>query len=145
MAIELAASRVRVFAPGALLLRLDRGLGLTLTGSSRGLSARQQTLKGAIAWSVDLLTSDERTLFTRLSVFMGGFTLEAAEHVAADPGEPGMIGDLDVLSGIEGLADKSLLHTSDGIDGEPRFRMLETIRDHSMGMASELGLSLIHI
>jgi len=141
LAIELAASRVRVFAPGALLLRLDRGLGLTLTGSSRGLSARQQTLKGAIAWSVDLLTPDERTLFTRLSVFMGGFTLEAAEHVAADPGEPGMIGDLDVLSGIEGLADKSLLHTSDGIDGEPRFRMLETIRDHSMGMASELGIA----
>ena len=140
LAIELAASRVRLLAPAALLGRLTHGMGATLTGGSRGLSMRQQTLRGAIAWSVDMLSDHERTLFARLSVFMGGFTMEAAEHVASDPGEPGMVGDLEILSGIEGLADKSLLHNSDGIDGEPRFRMLETIRDHASGMARETGM-----
>ena len=140
LAIELAASRIRLFAPGALLARLAHGMGATLAGGSRDLSARQQTLRGAIAWSVDLLSPDERELFTRLSAFMGGFTMEAAEHVAADPGVAGMVGDLDVLSGLAGLADRSLLHHSEGIDGEPRFRMLETIRDHAVGMAREAGM-----
>ena len=140
LAIELAASRIRLFAPGALLSRLAHGMGATLAGSSRGLSARQQTLRGAIAWSVDLLSADERVLFTRLSAFMGGFTMEAAEHVASDPGVAGMVGDLDVLSGLAGLSDRSLLHHSEGIDGEPRFRMLETIRDHAVGMAREAGM-----
>ena len=140
LAIELAASRIRLFAPETLLLRLDRGLGTTLTGGARELSARQQTLRGAIAWSVELLTPDERMLFTRLSAFMGGFTMEAAEHVAADPGVAGMVGDLEVLSGLASLSDRSLLHHSEGIDGEPRFRMLETIRDHAVGMAREAGM-----
>ena len=140
LAIELASSRVRLFEPETLLLRLDRGLGSTLTGSSRGLSARQQTLRGAIAWSVELLTTGERTLFARLSVFMGGFTMEAAERVASDPGEPGMVGDLDILSGIEGLADKSLVRRDGGTATDPRFRMLETIRDHAVGMAHEAGI-----
>ena len=140
LAIELAASRVRLFAPGALLGRLTQGLGATLTGGSRGLTVRQQTLRGAIAWSVELLSGDERMLFTRLSVFMGGFTMDAAEHVTSETGEPGMVGNLDVLTGIAGLADKSLLHHSEGIDGEPRFRMLETIRDHAWGMAREVGI-----
>jgi predicted ATPase len=140
LAIELAASRIRLFAPGALLARLAHGMGATLAGGSRDLTARQQTLRGAIAWSVDLLSADERVLFTRLSAFMGGFTMEAAEHVAADVGIAGMVGDLDVLSGLAGLADRSLLHHSEGIDGEPRFRMLETIRDHAVGMAREAGM-----
>ena len=140
LAIELAASRIRLFAPGALLARLAHGMGATLAGSSRGLPARQQTLRGAIAWSVDLLSADECVLFTRLSAFMGGFTMEAAEHVASDPGVAGMVGDLDVLSGLAGLSDRSLLHHSEGIDGEPRFRMLETIRDHAVGMAREAGM-----
>ena len=140
LAIELAASRIRLFAPGALLARLAHGMGATLAGGSRDLSARQQTLRGAITWSVDLLSPDERMLFTRLSAFMGGFTMEAAEHVAADPGVTGMVGDLDVLSGLAGLSDRSLLHHSEGIDGEPRFRMLETIRDHAVGMAREAGM-----
>ena len=140
LAIELAASRIRLFAPGALLARMAHGMGATLAGGSRDLTARQQTLRGAIAWSVDLLSPDERELFTRLSAFMGGFTMEAAEHVAADAGVTGMVGDLDVLSGLAGLADRSLLHHSEGIDGEPRFRMLETIRDHAVGMAREAGM-----
>jgi predicted ATPase/class 3 adenylate cyclase len=140
LAIELASSRVRLFDPEALLLRLDKGLGSTLTGSSRGLSARQQTLNGAITWSVDLLTPGERTLFTRLSVFMGGFTIDAAERVACDPGELGMVGNLDILSAIEGLSDKSLVRRDGGTATEPRFRMLETIRDHAVGMAREAGM-----
>jgi predicted ATPase len=140
LAIELASSRVRLFEPETLLLRLERGLGSTLTGSSRGLSARQQTLKGAITWSVDLLTPGERTLFTRLSVFMGGFTIDAAERVACDPGELGMVGNLDILSAIEGLSDKSLVRRDGGTATEPRFRMLETIRDHAVGMAREAGM-----
>lgn len=104
------------------------------------LSERQQTLKGAIAWSVDLLTADERTLFARLSVLMGGFTIDAAERVASDPGKPGMVGDLDILSAIEGLADKSLVRLDVGTATEPRFRMLETIRDHASAMAREAGI-----
>ena len=140
LAIELAASRVRVFEPERLLLSLDRGLGTTLTGGSRDLSARQQTLKGAIAWSVDLLSADERMLFSRLSVFLGGFTMEAAEAVGSDPGDPGMVGDLDILSGIESLADKSLVRRDGGDVADPRFRRLETIRDHAVGMAREAGM-----
>ena len=140
LAIELAASRIRLFAPETLLLRLDRGLGTTLTGGARELSARQQTLRGAIAWSVELLTPDERMLFTRLSAFMGGFTMEAAEAVASETREPGIVGDLDVLSGIESLADKSLVRLDGGTVTEPRFRMLETIRDHAVGMAREAGM-----
>jgi len=140
LAIELAASRIRLFEPEMLLLRLDRGLGTTLTGGARELSGRQQTLTGAIAWSVELLTPDERMLFTRLSAFMGGFTMEAAEAVASDPGEPGMAGDLDVLDGIESLADKSLVRRDGGVATQPRFRMLETIRDHASGMAREAGI-----
>jgi len=140
LAIELAASRVRLFDPEALLLRLDRGLGTMLTGGSRGLSARQQTLRGAIAWSVELLSADERTVFIRLGTFMGGFTVEAAEAVGSDPADPGMVGGLDVLSGIESLADKSLVRRDGGTATEPRFRMLETIRDHAWGMAREAGI-----
>ena len=140
LAIELAASRVRVFEPETLQLRLDRGLGAMLTGGARDLTARQQTLRGAITWSVDLLSPDERTLFTRLGVFLGGFTVEAAEAVASDPGEPGMVGDLDVLNGIEGLVVKSLVRRDGGDVADPRFRMLETIRDHALGMAREAGI-----
>jgi len=140
LAIELAASRVRLFEPETLLLRLDRGLGTMLTGGARDLSARQQTLRGAIAWSVQLLSVDERMLFIRLGVFLGGFTVEAAEAVGSDTADPGMVGDLDVLSGIESLADKSLVRRDGGTVMEPRFRMLETIRDHAWGMAREAGI-----
>ena len=139
LAIELAASRVRLFEPETLLIRLDRGLGMMLTGGSRGRTARQQTLRGAIAWSVDLLSADERMLFIRLGVFLGGFTMEAAEAVASDPGDPGLVGDLDVVTGMEGLADRSLIRRDGGTVAAPRFRMLETIRDHATAMAREAG------
>ena len=139
LAIELAASRIRLFDAEALLVRLDRGLGATLSGSSRGLSARQQTLRGAISWSVDLLNADERVLFARLGIFFGGFTYEAAEAVGSDADTPGIIGDADVLTALEGLLDKSLLRRQDLAGGGSRFRMLETIREHASGLASSTG------
>src|SRR5947209_1637734 len=80
LAIELAAARIRLFPPRALLSRLESRLKL-LTGGARDLPARQQTLRDAIAWSYDLLDGEEQKLFRRLSVFVGGCTLEAAEAV----------------------------------------------------------------
>ncbi|CAA9576383.1 MAG: Transcriptional regulator, AfsR family, partial [uncultured Thermomicrobiales bacterium] len=122
LAIELAAARVRVLAPPALLARLDRALPL-LTSGPRDAPARQRTLRDAIAWSHGLLSPDERDLFRRLAVFVGGFTLEATEAVA-DLG-----GELDALGGLEGLAEDSLLRPAEGPGGEPRFTMLATVRE----------------
>ena len=139
LAIELAAARIRMFDAEALLARLSRGVGATLTGGSRDLTARQQTLKGAIAWSVDLLTSDERTLFARLGIFFGSFTYEAAEAVASDDGALGLVGDAGVLEAVEGLLDKSLLRRVEGSRGEPRVRILETIREFALGLAETGG------
>ena len=139
LAIELAAARIRMFDAETLLARMSRGVAATLTGGSRDLTARQQTLKGAIAWSVDLLTKDERTLFARLGIFFGSFTYEAAEAVGSDADTPGMVGDADVLTALEGLLDKSLLRRQDLPGGPSRFRMLETIREHASGLASSTG------
>lgn len=122
LAIELAAARTRLFPPEALLKRLGSRLSV-LTGGARDLPARQQTLRGAIDWSYSLLSPDEQRLFARLAVFSGGWTLEAAEGVCA------VEGDLDVLSGLEALVEQSLVR-QDGSD-EPRFMMLETIREYA--------------
>jgi predicted ATPase/class 3 adenylate cyclase len=121
LAIELAAARVRVLTPQAILDRLSDRLGL-LSGGARDLPERQQTLRGAIAWSHDLLESDDRRAFARISVFAGGATLEQVEEVCFEPPDRGMA--LDVVSS---LVDKSLLREESTGD-EPRFRMLETIR-----------------
>ena len=102
LAIELAAARVRLLPPHALLERLERSLPV-LTGGPRDAPARQRTLRDAIAWSHDLLEGDEPILFRRLAVFSGGWTLEAAEAVV------GHDGALDVFAGITALADKSLV------------------------------------
>jgi predicted ATPase/DNA-binding SARP family transcriptional activator len=123
LALELAAARVKLFAPQALLARLAHPLKL-LTGGARDLPARQQTLRNTVAWSYDLLEEEERKLLRRLSVFVGGFTLEAAEAVA-NAAEDLQTDLLDLLSS---LADKSLLRPQDGSEGESRFTMLETIR-----------------
>ena len=139
LAIELAAARIRMFDAETLLARMSRGVAATLTGGSRDLTARQQTLRGAIVWSVDLLTKDERTLFARLGIFFGSFTYEAAEAVGSDADTPGMVGDADVLTALEGLLDKSLLRRQDLPGGPSRFRMLETIREHASGLASSTG------
>jgi predicted ATPase/class 3 adenylate cyclase len=121
LAIELAAARVRVLTPQAILDRLSDRLGL-LSGGARDLPARQQTLRGAIAWSHDLLDEMDRRAFARISVFAGGATLEQIEEVCFDPSDRAMA--LDVVSS---LVDKSLLREAT-VGGVPRFQMLETIR-----------------
>ena len=122
LAIELAAARVRVLSPQAILDRLSDQLGL-LSGGARDLPARQQTLRGAIAWSHDLLDEADKAAFAKLSVFSGGSSLEVIEAVCFEPAEAGSA--LDVISS---LVDKSLLREEQSPTGEPRFRMLETIR-----------------
>ena len=125
LAIELAAALVKMLPPQALLKRLEQRLPL-LTGGARTLPARQQTMRNAIAWGHDLLAPDEQTLFRRLAIFPGGCTIEAAEAVASPDGT------LDVFAGLSSLVDKSLLRQDEGADGEPRFRMLETVREFGL-------------
>jgi predicted ATPase/DNA-binding CsgD family transcriptional regulator len=131
LAIELAAARIAHLPPSALLARLERRLPL-LTGGVRDAPARQRTLRDAIAWSYDLLTPEEQTLLRRLAVFVGGCTLEAAEALAGDAIP-------DVLDRIAGLVAKSLLRPEEGPDGEPRYRMLETIREFGLERLAESG------
>ncbi len=127
LAIELAAARIKLFSPAALLARLDQRLTL-LIGGAHDLPTRQRTLRDEIAWSYDLLTSGQQTLFRRLAVFVGGFTLEAAQAVAnADDAFT-----LDILDGIALLIDKNLLRQVEVLDGEARFDMLETIREYGL-------------
>ncbi len=125
LAIELAAARIKLFSPRAMLARLEKPLDL-LRGGARDLPDRHQTLRQAIAWSYDLLEEDEQVLFRRLAVFVGGCTLDAAEAVCAADGT------LDALDGVAALVDKSLLRREDDPDGEPRFQMLETIREFGL-------------
>src|SRR5207237_7914609 len=118
--------RARLFPPAALLSRLDSRLKL-LTGGARDLPARQQTLRGAISWSHDLLSEDEKKLFRRLAVFVGGWTFEAAEAVSSAGGAL----DLDVLDGLQSLLEKSLVRSVDGgstNSDAPRFHLLQTSR-----------------
>lgn len=132
LAIELAAARIKLLTPAAMLARLDHRLGF-LTGGARDLPARQQTLRGAIAWSHELLDDAERLVFARLSVFAGGCTLEAAEYVAA-----GDLEDLDILDVIASLLDKSLIRQEMGPE-EGRFGMLHTIREFGREQLEALG------
>jgi predicted ATPase/class 3 adenylate cyclase len=123
LAIELAATRTKVLTPEQMLPRLQKRLAILTSGARTG-PERQRTLRGAIAWSHDLLDDAERRLFARLSVFSGGWTLESAEAVC-DPDGIGM----DVLDGLASLVDKSLIRRTEPAVGEPRFSMLETIRE----------------
>jgi predicted ATPase/class 3 adenylate cyclase len=124
LAIELAAARIKMFSPQALLARLESRLKL-LMGGARDAPERHQTLRGAIAWSYDLLDTEEQRLFRQLSVFAGGFTLEAIEAVCS------LGASQDVLDGLTSLVDKSLVRQAEGEGGEPRFQMLETIREYA--------------
>lgn len=134
LAIELAAARVRLLPPQALLARLSSRLKL-LTGGPRDLPERQQTLRNAIAWSYDLLAPREQALFRRLAVFAGGCTLEAAETVCAAPEGTQPLA-VDVLDGLDSLVAQSLLRQQEsgarGVDAEPRFQVLETIREYGL-------------
>jgi predicted ATPase/class 3 adenylate cyclase len=134
LAIELAAARIKLFAPAALLSRLERRLPL-LTGGPRDLPARQQTLRNTIDWSYHLLNAGEQTLFRRLGVFVGGWTLEAAAAVCNAEGDL----SLAVLDGLAALVDQSLLRQEAATDGEPRFVMLELIREYALERLEQSG------
>jgi predicted ATPase len=127
LAIELAAARLKVLSPQTLLERLERRLPL-LIGGPRDLPARQRTLRDTISWSHDLLDAGVQRLFRRLAVFAGGCTLSAAEALCStdtDLGAP-------VLDGLALLVDMNLLQRTDVPPGEPRFEMLETIREFAL-------------
>jgi predicted ATPase/class 3 adenylate cyclase len=134
LAIELAAARIKLFSPQALLARLETSASVLGSGS-RDLPSRQQTLKGAIAWSYDLLDDRHRKLFSRFSVFARGASLEQAETVCAGPAtELGV----DVLTGLDELADQSLLRRLPDYD-EPRLLMLQVIREYAFDMLQASG------
>jgi len=126
LAIELAAARTRLMSPEALLSRLTNRLAL-LTGGARDLPERQRTLRATIEWGHELLDADEQALFRRLAVFAGGWVIDAAEKVGNAAGPLGF----DVLDGLDSLLGKSLIRSMPG-DGEPRFAMLETIREYAL-------------
>lgn len=127
LAIELAAARVKLLSPEQILDRLGRSLSL-LTGGARDRSDRQRTLRGAIDWSYNLLDEPRQAFFARLAVFAGGWSLESAEEVCNPGGE--LVADtLEVLAS---LADESLIHAADDEGQEPRFEMLQVIREFAM-------------
>jgi predicted ATPase len=127
LAIELAAARVKVLSPSSMRTRLTSRLQL-LTGGARDMPERQQTLRAAIDWSYDLLSPAEQKLFRRLSVFVGGCTLEGAEAVCDAKSDL----DSDLLDGMASMVDKSLAQQVEPAKGESRFVMLETIREYAL-------------
>ena len=132
LAIELAAARMKLFTAHALLGRLSHRLSF-LTGGARNLPERQRTLRAAIDWSYDLLTPDEQRLFARFAVFEGGASLEAFAEIC------GFGLTLDPFDGLESLVGKSLIQQVTGADGEPRFVMLEMLREFAAGKLAESG------
>ena len=124
LAIELAAARIKMLPPKAMLQRLGSRLKL-LTGGARDLPERQRTLRATIEWSFALLDEGEQLLFGRLAVFSGGRTLEAIEAICDAEGDL----PVDAFEGISSLVDKSLLRQEEGPNGEPRFVMLETVHE----------------
>ena len=134
LAIELAAARIKLLPPAAMLARMQSRLQV-LTGGPRDLPARQQTLRAALDWSYNLLTEAEQKLFRRLSVFGGGCTLEAVEAVCNTRSDL----EVDVLEAVGSLLDKSLLQQVGEAEGEARFKMLETIREYGLECLSESG------
>ena len=134
LAIELAASRTMFLSPAALLTRLDRRLP-ALTEGARDAPARQQTMRDTIGWSYDLLTSEEQALFRRLAVFSGGISPAAAAVIASAPDEL----QIDPLSGLDSLAEKSLVNEVPGPLGRPRFVMLEIIREYAQDRLAAAG------
>ena len=164
LAIELAAARVKILSPPQILSKLENRLQL-LTGGAKDLPARQRTMRGAVAWSYDLLSDDERKMFEIFAVFVGGFTFEAAEAVGGglqhpqaenSPDAPAKSNDElhliqpapesplgDILDGITSLVDKSLIISKERADGEMRFRMLEVVREFALEMLEARGAAEI--
>ena len=133
LAIELAAGRIRLLSPDALLERIERRLDL-IAGGGPDLPARQRTLRATLDWSYQLLGPFEQALFARLSVFAGGATVEAIEAVCRDDEGP------DLLDGLSSLLEKSLL-TSGVVEavGQPRLQMLQIVRDYARERLEERG------
>lgn len=154
LAIELAAARVKIISPQSILSRLESQINL-LTGGARDLPARQQTMRGTVEWSYNLLDENEKALFRRLSVFAGGFTVDAAEAVCGWQLTDGSQKPLPdntllptanrepptVLDGISSLLDKSLLVRKEQISGEARFRMLVVVREYAREALDVVGES----
>ena len=134
LAIELAAARVKLLSPVAMLARLEKCLTL-LTGGARDLPARQQTLRGTVDWSYGLLNLAEQKLFRRLAVFAGGCTLEGVEAVCDTSADLG----LDVLDGMASMIDKSLVQQVCRSEEEGRFAMLSTIREYALERLAASG------
>ena len=134
LAIELAAARVKVLSPSSMLTRLASRLQL-LTGGGQDQPQRQQTLRAAMDWSYDLLNAAEQKLFRRLSVFVGGCSLEGVEAVCDTKGDL----HLDLLDGMASMVDKSLVQQFEQAKGESLFRMLETIREYALEKLNDSG------
>jgi predicted ATPase len=142
LALELAAARLSLLTPSALLQRLEHRLPL-LSRGARDLPQRQQTLRNTIAWSYDLLEAGEQKLFRRLAVFVGGFTLEAVQAVCypdVTGATPAQVDDeSETLEQLAQLLDKSLVQEQQSTSGEPRFTMLETIREFASEQLTASG------
>ena len=134
LAIELPSARTRVLSPAAILDRLQSRLQL-LTGGALDLPERQQTLRNTIDWSHDLLNEAEQKLFRRFSVFIGGSTLEGAEAVCNTSLDLG----IDLLEGLSSLVDKNLVQRVEQPHDEPRFTMLQTIREYARERLTAIG------
>lgn len=132
LAIELAAARIKLLSPQAILTRLDDKLKL-LTGGPRDLPMRHQTLRNTLEWSYGLLNQDEKVLYARLGIFAGGFTFEAVEAVCNPDGK------LDILESLTSLVNNSLLRQVETSSGEPRCEMLEIIRADALERLAESG------
>jgi predicted ATPase/transcriptional regulator with XRE-family HTH domain len=134
LAIELAAARVRVLPPQAMLARLGSQLKL-LTGGAHDLPTRQQTMRATLTWSYELLSEDEKCLFRRLALFVGGCTLEALENVC---NVDGALAE-EILNGLAALIDKSLVQQKVGATGEPRYGTLRVIREYAVERLIDSG------
>ena len=132
LAIELAASQAKLLEPRAILARLGRTLDVGMTGPN-DVPDRQRTLRSTIEWSYDLLVAEDQRLFAGLGIFRGGWTLESAELIC----RPGL--DLEVLDGLARLVDHSLVRSGEAGNGEPRFTMLETIREYAAERLASSG------
>jgi len=132
LAIELAAARTRLLSPSALLARLDKALDIAATGKQG--PARQKTLRDTIAWSYNLLTAQQQSFFCRLGVFAGGADLDAITTVTTD-----ILDNAESIDLVAELVDASLATITEGIDGEPRVGMLETIRTYAIDQLTTIG------